>query len=257
MPQKRGLFAFLSTIPYIIDSIAAKGYLKKRMDNDKQQQSQPSPQWVYDQEQPPVSPAGPFNAYNYPPHPENNQQFPPAPSPYDYDPNLTMDMGNSLSYGQTMDFHASSMPQPTTSIPRIRERRFKELREKRTRNKPARGYPDVEALQQRKASGLLAKDSTLIPGKTIIGSLFGKGRATNRGVRSGTPTDWSASGVYGAPGTHPNEGSLNGLVNRAPTSGMVAPTSGMAVAQPYSPPQVQANGGLVAAGAGAQDTGMI
>jgi putative peptidoglycan lipid II flippase len=230
----------------LCDSIAAKGYLKKRMDNDKQQQSQLPPQWVYDQEQPPASPAGPLHAYNNPP-PENNQQFPPAPSPYDYDPNLTMDMGNSLGYGQTMDFHASSMPQPTTSIPRIREKRFKELREKRTRNKPVRGYPDVEALQQRKASGLLANDSTLIPGKTIIGSLFGRGRAAKREVRPGTLEGWSASGVYGAPGVGDPNARPNG-----------APTNGPAMAQPYlASPSVQANGVLVAASAGAQDTGMI
>jgi putative peptidoglycan lipid II flippase len=225
------------------------------MDNDKQQ-SQLPPQWVYDQEQPPAAPAGPFHAYNYPPQPENNQQFPPAPSPYDYDPNLTMDMGNSLGYGQTMDFHASSMPQPTTSIPRIREKRFKELREKRTRNKPARGYPDVEALQQRKASGLLANDSTLIPGKTIIGSLFGRGKATKRGVRPGTPEDWSASGVYGMPGDWSGSG-VQGAPGDWSGSGVQGAPGVLGGPNVIPNGSTNQNGVLVAAGQGAQDTGMI
>ncbi len=159
---------------------------------------------------------------------ENIQQFSLSPESYEYDPNITMDMGNSLNYSQTMEFRSNSMPQPTTSIPRIRERRFKELREKRTRNKPERGYPNVEALQQRKASGLLASDSTLLPGKTVIGSFFRRGRSDNRGM---------------APGPS------GGLINGASTNGTV---------QPYlSPAQAQASGNLAVAAAPAQDTGMI
>ncbi len=150
-----------------------------------------------------------------------------------------MDMGNSLGYGQTMDFHASSMPQPTSSLPRIREKRFKELREKRIRNKPARDYPNVEALQQRKASGMLANDSTLLPDKRSLGAFFRRGKTTNRDANPGTPGDWSASGIQGI---------SNGLVNNAPSSRV-------AVAQSYSIPSP--NEGLVAASEGAQDTGMI
>lgn len=102
------------------------------MDNDKQQDPQFSPQWIYDQEHSLGSPDGPDrppHAHYYPPQPDNNGQF----SPSSYDPDLTMDMGNSLGYSQAMEFHAGSMPQPTRSQPRIRahEKRFQELRKKR------------------------------------------------------------------------------------------------------------------------------
>jgi putative peptidoglycan lipid II flippase len=74
------------------------------MNNDKEQNPQHFPQWVYDQEYSPASPAGPLNAPNFPVNSssDNNGQF----SPSSYDPDLTMDMGNSLGYSQTMEFHS-------------------------------------------------------------------------------------------------------------------------------------------------------
>ncbi len=217
------LFCHLSII--LFGNIEVKGLLKTHMNNDKEQNPQFSPQWVYDQEHSPASPNGPLNALNYPPQPDNNGQFSPLLSPSSYDPDLTMDMGNSLGYSQAMEFHANSMPQPTRSLPRLRahEKRFQELRKKRMTRDLQHDQPGPFTRKQR-------------------GSLFGK----RGGLINGAPTHTGA--INGAP-TH------GGLINGTPTH-----AGAINLAPTELPPDPSSGGtgvALAVAAAPAQDTGMV
>ncbi|MDQ2888564.1 MAG: murein biosynthesis integral membrane protein MurJ [Chloroflexota bacterium] len=80
-----------------------------------------------------------------PPHFPQGPQPPQADSYY---PDLTMDMGSSLGYGQSIQHHSISMPQPTESLPRMRRERLQQLREERMRRQQRR--IDMPALISRK-----------------------------------------------------------------------------------------------------------
>ncbi|MEO7019494.1 MAG: murein biosynthesis integral membrane protein MurJ [Ktedonobacteraceae bacterium] len=118
---------------------------------------QPYPSRPYNQGQPtPRPPVGPPSGY-LPPlsntpnsqpgsFPENNQEDPSSA----YYPDLTMDMGSSLGYGQSIQHHSISMPQPTESMPRLRQSRLQQLREERMRRQQRRVSPDATAIIVRK-----------------------------------------------------------------------------------------------------------
>jgi len=116
---------------------------------------QPYQAWSYDEgPQPPSRPAGPpsgnlpNNVYPYPYSPSSyapssGLQNGPAPQlPRDQEPynaDLTMDMGNSLGYSQSIQHHSISMPQPTQGLRRLRwENRLRQLSAERTRRRQSR-----------------------------------------------------------------------------------------------------------------------
>lgn len=113
------------------------------------------------QTQPPVRSPGPLssnlpNNPNNPYNPEQMGQMYGAGMPYTnelYDPDLTMDMGSSLGYSQSIQFHAISMPQPTQSMPRVHQTRLQQLREDRMRRQQRRMNPDATLLIRRKKPG--------------------------------------------------------------------------------------------------------
>lgn len=121
----------------------------------------PNPNGPYNQEQPLVRPAGPPSG-NLPHNPNNpysqvqsgpvfgsNPQFTSEP----YDPDLTMDMGSSLGYSQSIQYHAISMPQPTQEMPRFHQARLQQLREDRMRRQQRRMSPDATTIMRRKGPG--------------------------------------------------------------------------------------------------------
>jgi putative peptidoglycan lipid II flippase len=133
------------------------------MRNDEQQPPQkPKPAytgWTYDQEQPPMSPpAGrPPSGYlantsNNAPDASSGPLFDSAYNPASqippdaYYPDLTMDMGTSLGYSQSLQHRAGSMPQPTQSLPRLRQERLQQLRQERMQRKQRRLGPDITAM---------------------------------------------------------------------------------------------------------------
>lgn len=138
------------------------------MRNDEQQPplgSQAQPPYSsrhYSQEpQPPQHPVGPPPGYPPPgaPHPYPASSGPLADPAYNqqaqlpdesYYPDLTMDMGSSLGYGQSMEYHFISMPQPTQSMPRLRQSRLQQLREERMRRQQRRINLDTTILKRRK-----------------------------------------------------------------------------------------------------------
>lgn len=76
-----------------------------------------------------------------------------------------MDIGSSLGYGQSMEYHTLSMPQPTQSMPRLRQSRLQQLREERMRRQQRRINLDATILRRRKEElGLPEKKITFPPG---------------------------------------------------------------------------------------------
>lgn len=103
---------------------------------------------------PPVGPSSgypsqrPYNPSQPLPDQRNNivsQQLPET-----YYPDLTMDMGNSLGYSQSIQHHSISLPQPTQSMPRLRQERLQKLREERMHRQQGRQGVDITALIARK-----------------------------------------------------------------------------------------------------------
>jgi putative peptidoglycan lipid II flippase len=148
--------------------------------NDEQQPpqaQQPYSGWQYSQEQQsPRPPVGPPPGY---PPPNQNSPYnspsghlvDPAYNPISqfsaepYYPDLTMDIGSSLGYGQSMEYHTLSMPQPTQSMPRLRQSRLQQLREERMRRQQRRMNLDATILRQRKEElGIPEKKIAFPPG---------------------------------------------------------------------------------------------
>ncbi len=76
-----------------------------------------------------------------------------------------MDIGSSLGYGQSMEYHTLSMPQPTQSMPRLRQSRLQQLREERMRRQQRRMNLDATILRQRKEElGIPEKKIAFPPG---------------------------------------------------------------------------------------------
>jgi putative peptidoglycan lipid II flippase len=90
-----------------------------------------------------------------------------------------MDMGSSLGYGQSIEYHSISMPQPTESIPRLRQARIKQerqsklqqLREERMRRQQRRMSPDATSVLRRGKP----ENKIAFPPGTRSGPLAGQG----------------------------------------------------------------------------------
>jgi putative peptidoglycan lipid II flippase len=67
-----------------------------------------------------------------------------------YNADLTMDMGNSLGYSQSIQHHSMSLAQPTHSIPRLRQERLQKLRQERMGRQRQRKGPDITVMIPRK-----------------------------------------------------------------------------------------------------------
>lgn len=108
-----------------------------------------------DEQQVPQSPAELFSNlpqqpfYQCPSDQYGQYQYKESESPQDavpsYDPSLTMNIGSSLGYSQTMEFQMISVSQPSQAfvpLSRPREERFQQLREKRLRRQQKRKEDD-------------------------------------------------------------------------------------------------------------------
>lgn len=249
------------------------------MSNDEQQPPQgpqapqPYSAWPYNQgQQPPRPPAGPPPGY-FPNTPYNQEQrFPGSPSGYlanhpnnphisqsghlgdpaynpasqfsadPYYPDLTMDMGSSLGYSQSIQYHSISMPQPTQSIPRLnpsqikqqRQSKLQQLREERMRRQQRRINPDATSVLRRGRPGSPENKIAFPPG-TRSGPLGGQ---------SSIPTTPPSNFVAAPPGSPlPGAPAQPGAIPQTP-GGRV---NSSALAAP----------GLQSAAEPAQDTGMI
>jgi putative peptidoglycan lipid II flippase len=81
-----------------------------------------------------------------------------------YYPDLTMDMGNSLGYSQSIQHHSISLPQPTQSMPRLRQERLQKLRQERIERQQGRQGVDITAMIARKGQpGLPLNRRTRLP----------------------------------------------------------------------------------------------
>src|SRR6185437_14789695 len=95
-----------------------------------------NPHNVYNQQIPASSPAGPPPGY-YGPDPRNPSGYLPnqADNPLSqfpddsYFPDLTMDMGSSLGYSQSIQYHSISIPQPSQPMPRLQQEREERVRQ--------------------------------------------------------------------------------------------------------------------------------
>jgi len=154
-----------------------------------------------------------------------------------YYPDLTMDMGSSLGYSQSIQHHAISMPQPTqSSMPRLRQSRLQQLREERMRRQQRRmGDPDATIIARRKGQLGLPENRLAPPPGTKSGPL---------GVRR--------SGALDAPASLPGFPPRSPFPGAPGQPGAVPPTPGGRVNSP-----ALAAAGLQPAIEPAQDTGMI
>jgi len=125
----------------------------------QQSNQQPYYGWQYDQDNmPPQAPAAPQQPVYYPPqqgqqHPPQapgwqQQQVPPRPQ----QPIPDMGVGGSLGYTQGMDYHYYDAPQPSQSIPQLRQARLQQLREERLRRQQRRLGQDFTTTIWRKVA---------------------------------------------------------------------------------------------------------
>ena len=90
-----------------------------------------------------------------------NDSLPQFPDETHY-PDLTMDMGASLGYSQSIQYHSISIAQPSQEMPRLRQTRLQQLREDRMRRQQRRLSPDATALSRRK-EGILPESGGVLP----------------------------------------------------------------------------------------------
>ncbi len=93
---------------------------------------------------------------DYPPQqqpPINPQQFqgPPPQLPPQYRQPV-QDMGNSLGYGQGMEYQYFNAPQPSQPLQQLRQARLQQLREARMRRQQLRIKPEMPSFFQRKGT---------------------------------------------------------------------------------------------------------
>jgi putative peptidoglycan lipid II flippase len=120
--------------------------------------------WQYDQDDPghimQQSPAAPPQN-GYPPQqpPINAQpvqgQAPQLPSQYQQP---VQDMGTSLGYGQGMEYQYFNTPQPSQSLPKLRQARLQQLREERMRRQQRRIKPESPGFFFRRSAKQPAPD---------------------------------------------------------------------------------------------------
>lgn len=163
--------------------------------------------------------AHPNNAYNQAGYPQANPYNPnpdPAAPGHGFDPlsnsgvhlsddtyypDLTMDMGSSLGYGQSIQHHTISMPQPTQSMPRLPQSRLQQLREERMRRQLRRMNPDGTIFGRRRGQPGSPQDRLVLPPDTKSGPLVRR-ENTARPIPT-TPPGLPQPGVPGQPGAFP------------------------------------------------------
>jgi len=123
----------------------------------QQSNQQPYYGWQYDQDNiPPQAPAPPQQPASYPP--QQNQQQPQAPGwqqqqiPPQQQQIPNMGVGGTLGYTQGMDYHYYDAPQPSQSLPQLRQARLAQLREERLRRQQRRLGQDFTTTLWRKAT---------------------------------------------------------------------------------------------------------
>ncbi len=104
----------------------------------------PQPPMYPPQQQSPAGPP-PQRPMNPPQAPGGHQ---PPQRPQYQEPIL--DMGSSLGYGQGMEYQYFNAPQPSQSIPMLRQARLQQLREDRMRRQQRRMQQDITSLIKRK-----------------------------------------------------------------------------------------------------------
>jgi len=118
----------------------------------QQPNQQPYYGWQYDQNNmPPQAPAAPQQPVYYPPQ-QGQQQRPQAPGWQQQQPIPDIGVGGSLGYTQGMDYHYYDAPQPSQSIPQLRQARLQQLREERLRRQQRRLGQDFTTTIWRKAA---------------------------------------------------------------------------------------------------------
>jgi putative peptidoglycan lipid II flippase len=80
-----------------------------------------------------------------------------------YFPDLTMDMGSSLGYTQSIQFHAISIPQPSQALPKVRQSRLQQLREERMRRQQRRINPDSTTSIRPRGQSVLPENRVGLP----------------------------------------------------------------------------------------------
>jgi putative peptidoglycan lipid II flippase len=113
-----------------------------------------------------------------------------------YYPDLTMDLGSSLGYGQSMEYHSISMPQPTQSMSRLRQSRLQQLREGRMRRQQRRINLDTTILRRRKGEIGLPENRLTHPPATPPAS---PGRPAGSGPAGDIPLTPGAARPYPGP----------------------------------------------------------
>lgn len=82
-----------------------------------------------------------------------------------------MDMGSSLGYSQSIQYHSISMAQPSQPMPQLRQTRLQQLREDRMRRQQRRMNPDATMALRRKTPGAQPENRISFPaGKLPPGS---------------------------------------------------------------------------------------
>jgi putative peptidoglycan lipid II flippase len=120
---------------------------------------QPYSGWQYDQDHPnampPQAPAAPQQPTYHPSQQPPLQPQAPAWQQPQMPPQQSipeMGVGGSLGYTQGMDYHYYDAPQPSQSIPQLRQARLQQLREERLRRQQRRLGPDFTTTLWRKAA---------------------------------------------------------------------------------------------------------
>ena len=78
-----------------------------------------------------------------------------------------MDMGGSLGYSQSIQYHSISIPQPSQAMPQLRQTRLQQLREDRMRRQQRRINPDATLIARRNELGGLFAPPKVPPGQQL------------------------------------------------------------------------------------------
>jgi putative peptidoglycan lipid II flippase len=77
-----------------------------------------------------------------------------------------MDMGSSLGYTQSIQYHSISIPQPSQPMPQLRQARLQQLREDRMRRQQRRMNPDATTNFRYKGPSVLPESRSAFPPAT-------------------------------------------------------------------------------------------
>jgi putative peptidoglycan lipid II flippase len=132
-----------------------------------------------------------------------------------------MDMGGSLGYSQSIQYHSISVAQPSQAMPQLRQTRLQQLREDRMRRQQRRLSPDATAIARRNEPGAFSAAPKVPPG-----SLGAMSVDAPFDERSASPQPSSSEGlvrrVQPGPGGRTNSAALPPLaIEPAQDTGMI------------------------------------